>query len=105
MHLSHLFEDLEDWYSGEFAFRVWATFRPGITPPEGTRTLPEDASVLQTEKEVLDGLVDQGMIGHSASLQPVSRLSSATVDNYGKRYAAGTARLDLATQVRGQQPG
>ena len=96
MHLSHLFEDLEDWYRGDFLFRVWATFRPGITPPEGTRTLPEDASVLQTEKEVIDGLEDQGMIGHSASLQPVSRLSSAAVDNYGERYAAGTALVQRA---------
>lgn len=91
MHLSHLFEDLEDWYSGDFLFRTWATFRPGIAPPEGTRTLPEDASDVQTEKDVLDGLVNQGIVGHSASLQPVSRLSSTTVDNYGQRYAAGTA--------------
>src|SRR3954453_18673668 len=96
MHLSHLFEDLEDWYSGDFLFRVWATFRPGIAPPEGTRTLPEDASVVQTEKDVLDGLENQGIIGHSASLQPVSRLSSATVDNYGERYEAGTALVQRA---------
>src|SRR5580765_2016708 len=96
MHLSHLFEDLEDWYRGDFLFRVWATFRPGITPPEDTQTLPEDASVLQTEKQVIDGLEDLGMIGHSASLQPVSRLSSATVDNYGEPYAAGTALVQRA---------
>jgi hypothetical protein len=96
MHLSHVFEDLADWYSGDFLFRVWATFRPGIFPPKGTRTLPEDASVVQMEKEVLDGLEDQGIIGHSASLQPVSRLSSATVDNYGERYAAGTALVQRA---------
>ena len=96
MHLSHLFEDLEEWYSGDFLFRVWATFRPSIFPPEGTRTLPEDASVLQTEKEVLTGFVDQGIIGHSASLQPASRLRSATVDNYGGRYAAGTALVQRA---------
>jgi hypothetical protein len=96
MHLSHLFEDLENWYSGDFVFRVWATFRPGITPPESTRTLPEDASVVQTEKDVLDGLVNQGIIGHSASLQPVSRTSAATVDNYGERYNAGTALVQRA---------
>jgi hypothetical protein len=96
MHLSHLFEDLEDWYSGDFIFRVWATFRPGIAPPEGTRTLPEDASVVQTEQDVLDGFVNQGIIGHSASLQPASRLSSAAVDNYGERYEAGTALVHRA---------
>ena len=96
MHLSHLFEDLDDWYSGDFLFRVWATFRPGITPPESTRTLPEDASVVQTENDVIDGLVNQGIIGHSASLQPVSRLSSATLDNYGERYEAGTALVQRA---------
>ena len=97
MHLSHLFEDLEDWYSSrDFLFRVWATFRPGITPPEGTRTLPEDASVLQTQKDVTDGFTNLGIVGHSASLQPQSRLSSETVDNYGERYEAGTALVQRA---------
>lgn len=96
MHLSHLFEDLENWYSGDFLFRVWATFRPGIAPPDGTRTLPENASVVQTEKDVLDGLVTQGIVGHSASLQPVSRLGAVTVDNYGERYEAGTALVQRA---------
>ena len=96
MHLSHLFEDLENWYSGDFVFRAWAAFRPGINPPEGTRTVPEDASVLQTEKDVIDGFVSNGIVGHSASLQPLSRLSSATVDNYGKRYEAGTALVQRA---------
>ena len=97
MHLSHLFEDLEDWYSDrDFLFRVWATFRPGITPPEGTRTLPEDASVVQTEKDVIDGFANMGIVGHSASLQPLSRLPSPTVDNYGERYEAGTALVQRA---------
>jgi hypothetical protein len=97
MHLSHLFEDLEDWYSSrDFLFRVWATFRPGIAPPESTRTLPEDASVVQTEKDVTDGFTNLGIVGHSASLQPLSRLSAATVDNYGERYRAGTALVQRA---------
>jgi hypothetical protein len=97
MHLSHLFEDLDAWYSSrDFLFRVWATFRPGITPPESTRTLPEDASVVQTEKNVTDSFASQGIVGHSASLQPLSRLSSATVDNYGERYEAGTALVQRA---------
>ena len=78
MHLSHLFEDLDAWYSQrDFLFRVWATFRPGLTPPDGTRTLPEDASVVQTEQDVNDGFANMGIIGHSASLQPQSRLASA----------------------------
>ena len=40
---------------------------------------------------MIDGFVDHGIVGHSASLQPLSRLSAATVDHYGQRYAAGTA--------------
>jgi hypothetical protein len=96
MHLSHLFEDLEDWYSGDFLFRAWSAFRPGIVPPEGTQTIPEDASVVQTEQQVLDGFFNKGIIGHSASLQPASRLRSATVDNYGRRYEAGTALVHRA---------
>jgi hypothetical protein len=97
MHLSHLFEDLDAWYSErDFLFRVWATFRPGLDPPDGTRTLPEDASVLQTQQQVTDGFVANGIVGHSASLQPQSRLASAEVDNYGERYAAGTALVQRA---------
>ena len=98
MHLSHLFEDLEAWYSSprDFFFRVWTTFRPQITPPVGTRTLPEDMSIVQTEEDVIDGNAKLGLVGHSASLQPMSRLSSATVDNYGERYEAGTALVQRA---------
>jgi hypothetical protein len=97
MHLSHLVEDLDAWYSQrDFLFRVWATFRPGLTPPDGTRTLPEDASVVQTEQDVNEGFANMGIIGHSASLQPLSRLASATVDNYGERYDAGTALVQRA---------
>jgi hypothetical protein len=96
MHLSHLFEDLESWYDGDFVFRAWASFRPGINPPAGTRTVPEDATVLQTQKDVIDGFVSNGIVGHSASLQPLSRLSATTVDNYRNRYAAGTALVQRA---------
>ena len=97
MHLSHLFEDLDAWYSSrDYIFRVWATFRPGLTPPDGTRTLPEDASVVQTQQDVTDGFVNNGIVGHSASLQPQSRLASAAVDNYGERYEAGTPLVQRA---------
>ena len=51
------------WYRGDYLFRVWATFRPGIAPPEGTQTIPEDASVVQTEQQVLDGFAKWGSSG------------------------------------------
>jgi hypothetical protein len=96
MHLSHLFEDVENWYSGDFLLRSWAAFRPGINPPEGTQTVPEDASVIQTQKQVIDSFADRGIVGHSASLQPQSRLATAVVDHYGNRYRAGTALVQRA---------
>ena len=96
MHLSHLFEDLESWYSGDYVLRAWAAFKPGLNPPDGTQTVPEDASVLQTQKEVIDGFASNGIVGHSASLQPLSRLAAATVDHYGTRYKAGTALVQRA---------
>ena len=68
----------------------------GSILPTGTQTVPEDASVLQTQKDVIDGFESNGIVGHSASLQPLSRLAAATVDNYGKRYAAGTALVQRA---------
>src|SRR5260370_29735049 len=97
MRPSRLCEELEPWYSErDSLLRVWATFRPGLDPPDGTQTFPEDASVLQTEQQVNDGFVANGIVGHSASLQPQSRLASAAVDNYGQRYEAGTALVQRA---------
>ncbi len=42
MHLSHIHENLEQWYvNTSHADRVQTTFRPGLEVPEGTLTVPQ----------------------------------------------------------------
>ena len=100
MHLSHVFEDLEDWYSGDFVFRVWAMFRPGINPPESTRVLPQDASVLMTPT------AGERRLRGSRHGRPQRLAAAAVAPRVGDgrqlrhRYQAGTAlvhRTDFNT--------
>ncbi|MFL5925781.1 MAG: hypothetical protein ACJ77E_02460 [Gaiellaceae bacterium] len=92
MHVSHLFEDLEMWYA-RFSYirRVWAAFRPGLSVPDGTRTVPEGPLGAETLAHVSNDARDLGLIGHSGALQPATRLDRDTVDNYGVKNARGTA--------------
>ncbi len=92
MHVSHLYLDLEQWY-GEFDFdeRIWAAFRPGLKVAAGTRTLPEDATQVHGVADVVGDLKTLGLSGHSAAMQPATRLQADTVDNYGNSYPKGTA--------------
>ena len=92
MHVSHLYLDLVQWY-GEFDFdeRIWAAFRPGLKIPIGTRTLPEDAGAVESVADVIGDRETRGLTGHSAAMQPATRLAAETVDNYGNVYPAGTA--------------
>jgi len=92
MHVSHLYLDLEQWYR-EFDFdeRVWAAFRPGLDVPAGTRTLPEGAAEVTGVADVVEDLRAHGLSGHSAAIQPATRLPADTVDNYGTLHPKGTA--------------
>jgi hypothetical protein len=106
MHLSHLYEDVELWYqSNSFTDRVWLSTdlsRAANNVPEGTLTLPEGTADVQTEQLVQEFAPDaeSGMVGHSASLQPVNRLQAAVRDNYGTLRPAATSilqRIDFNT--------
>jgi Dyp-type peroxidase family protein len=92
MHVSHVYLDLELWYE-EFTFddRVWATFRPAVDVPAGTQTVPQGAHEVVGVQAVLDEVAGHGFTGHSAAMQPATRLDVETVDNYGNRYPKGTA--------------
>ncbi len=91
MHVSHVYLDLVQWY-GEFDFdeRIWAAFRPGLKMPVGTRTLPEGAADVEGVADVVSDITKLGLTGHSAALQPATRLLADTVDNYGALYPKGT---------------
>ncbi len=88
--LSHLYEDLDNWYGANgYSSRVAAAFTPRVakkTAP-GTLTLPEASAQVETESQILSDASYYGTVGHSSSMQPVSRLQAATTDNYGNRYA------------------
>jgi hypothetical protein len=96
--LSHLYEDLESWYANNtYAQRVGLAFRPDImsSTPNGTLTVPESPVDLETPQQVGQDIAQYGVVGHSASMQPVSRLARKT-----RGFAAGSAipvRADFNT--------
>ena len=91
MHLSHLFEDVEAWYLDfDFGERVATTFHPRLRVPRGTRTVrqgPEDAAA---SDEVARDFRRFGAIGHSAAVQPSSRLQTDVMGADGVLYEKGT---------------
>ena len=102
MHLSHIFEDLESWYSATYRQRAGFAFSPRIdtTVQHGRLTLPEGPAHVESLGQVEADFDSFGFIGHSTSMQPVSRLSEPVTDNYGNAYPAGTAipeRADFNT--------
>jgi hypothetical protein len=105
MHLSHLYEDVGVWYGTSFTDRVWLATdlsRAANSVPDGTTTLPEGPGDVQTEELVAQFATDpvNGMVGHSASLQPVNRLFAPLRDNYGVARPKGTPilqRVDFNT--------
>jgi len=98
MHLSHLYEDINVWYGTNFADRIWLATdlsRSANTIDESVMTLPEGPGDVQTEQLVAQFATDpeNGLVGHSASMQPVNRLQATVRDNYGIRRPKGTAVL------------
>jgi hypothetical protein len=101
MHLSHLFENVEAWYLDfDFRERVDTTFRPGFSAREGAQTLrqaPEDAA---SQADLEQDMRRIGAIGHSASIQPTSRLHMDVRGADGQLYRKGSAiplRADFNT--------
>jgi len=96
--LSHLYEDLLSWYANNsYADRVSFAFRPeiGQSTPSGTLTIPESTSDLETPKQIGSDAGRFHVVGHSASMQPVSRLQKQT-----RGFPKGTAipvRADFNT--------
>lgn len=77
--LSHLYEDLVSWYSNSYGQRVSFAFRPEIaqSTPAGTLTIPESTNDLETAQEIARDAGRFRVVGHSASMQPVSRLQKS----------------------------
>jgi hypothetical protein len=101
MHLSHLDEEVERWWRDvPFTDQLRAMTRPGLSVPDKTYTIAEDVSRVETAADVRTDLARFGGVGHSATLQTVTRLQSDVRDAYGAfrpRGAAIVARADFNT--------
>ncbi len=97
MHLSHLNEDLERWWvQAPFTDQLRAMTRPGLSVPDKTYTIAEDVSRVEGAADVRSDLARFGAVGHSATLQTVSRLRANTKDAYGVVRPRGTAIIQRA---------
>jgi hypothetical protein len=96
MHLSHVVEDLVTWYSRDFPTRVTQMFKAGLDVAPGDQFLPQGTSESQDLAAVQRDVARGEPIGHSGSLQPVTRLHTTTTDNYGNVHPPGTAIFQRA---------
>jgi hypothetical protein len=100
MHLSHLFEDLNLWYTAfDHTARVGRMFTPRTFAAPDTVTVPNDAAHRSTKAQLLQDAAT-GTLGHNATLQQANRVIMTVTDNYGQVRAAGTpisVRADFNT--------
>jgi hypothetical protein len=99
--LSHITEDLEAWYVNfPHDERVATVFRPRLKVGEDVLTVPQGPHDVSDTARVKRDFARSQQIGHSASLQTVSRLATTAVGTSGAVYGPGTAiphRADFNT--------
>ena len=99
--VAHITEDLEAWYVNfPHPERVSTVFRPGLKVKRDVLTVPQGPDDVVTEEKVKRDFERTKQIGHSASLQTVSRLATTAVGASGAIYGPGTAiphRADFNT--------
>jgi hypothetical protein len=99
--LSHITEDLEAWYVNfPHSERVATAFRPGLTVGEDVLTVAQGPDDVADVAAVRRSFARSKQIGHSASLQTVTRLPTTAVGASGAIYGPGTAiphRADFNT--------
>jgi hypothetical protein len=101
MHLSHITEDLEGWYLiFSHSQRVASIFKPEQQVAPDVLTVPQGPKDAATVESNAGDFSKHRSIGHSASLQPASRLAADVVGPDGTRYTKGMAvpqRADFNT--------
>ena len=101
MHVSHIFENLQGWYVNiDHEARVDTMFRPGLAVRPGTLTVPQDPADVANVASLSRDYHSRGIIGHSSSVQPASRVQERYVAADGEVYEKGTAipqRADFNT--------
>jgi hypothetical protein len=101
MHVSHIFEDLLQWYAlFSHSQRVATVFRPTVSVPSGTLTVRQGPADVATTRDNERDYRRFHAIGHSASIQTTSRLGADVRGTDGTLYPKGTAvpqRADFNT--------
>jgi hypothetical protein len=102
LHASHIAEDLEAWYLNfDFDERLLTAFSPATKAPRpNAQTVPQGAKDAADATTLERTFRESGRFGHSASIQPTSRLQRDVLGPDGTRYAKGTAipqRVDFNT--------
>jgi hypothetical protein len=101
MHLSHIDEDLEAWYLNfDFGERVLTSFAVGQKAKPNQQTVPQAPKDVHDAAQLARSFEQSGRFGHSASIQPTSRLQQDHVGPDGTVYPKGTAvpqRADFNT--------
>ena len=89
MHVSHLFEDLVAWYRrSPGSRRLGLPPRAAVAP--GTLAVKQGPADVQSEAGVVRDYREHRRIGHSGSIQPVSRLQHDVLGPDGVLYEKGT---------------
>ena len=102
LHVSHVVEDLEAWYLNfDFDERVLTAFSPATRAPRlNAQTVPQDPKDAADMATLERTFRESGRFGHSASIQPTSRLQEELTGPDGIVYPKGTAipqRVDFNT--------
>ena len=101
MHLSHISEDLEAWYLNfDFGERVLTSFAVGQKAKPNQQTVPQAPKDIHDAAQLTSSFETSRRFGHSASIQPTSRLQQDHVGPDGTIYPKGTAvpqRADFNT--------
>ena len=99
--VAHITEDLEAWYVNfPHPERVSTVFRPGLKVKRDVLNVPQGPDDVSSEGKVKRDFERTKQIGHSASLQTVSRLATTAVGASGAIYGSGTGiphRADFNT--------
>ena len=102
MHLSHIFEELAEWYEVRYRQRADTSFYPRASAglEQGTQTIPEGPDQVRNLPQLEKEFERFRFIGQSSSMQPLSRLPEPVTDNYGTVWPATTSisqRADFNT--------
>ena len=111
MHLSHVYEDVELWYTQYNEIRrMWQAMDAGRAEfVAGPATLPSGPDSVQSFSDlqafaIRDADGNDGIAGHSATMQPVNRLATAAARQSRNGASPGHGRAPALRLQHARQP-